>query len=521
MLNNYSNNYSGRLLRYIIAALCLIFITITCKNDHPNYEFEVVANPYEIAPLTALISLETNKACSVSYMVQGIDPIGQQFKEQKLSHKIPILGLYPDTLNEILLTISFEDEIKKETIKIKTQKLQDKFPDIKIDKLDRDRMITGLHACDIHYANHGKFNSIPMIFDDKGIIRWYLDLSFNGKMIGPFQRLKNGNIGVVARHTIFEFDMLGKELNRINLDQNYGMHHDLVEMPNGDFLLPVGKRDAFINLDGEKVWSDSDCLILFDRNSSKIIKEWDVAKYLDVTRNDINVIRKNDWFHMNALVFDERDSSLLISGKNQGLIKVTWEDELSWILAPKQNWGKSGRLSNGPETKPYLLTAIDKNEKPYSSDIQLGVKSASDFDFSWGQHSPSLLKNGNIMVFDNGAIRNYSNGPTYSRAVEYKIDEENKSVQQIWEYGKNRGAEFHSAIVSDVDFLDESDHVLITSGFILTGDTHSGKIVEVDYKTGKEVFEATLFFKSINGNKTISWGQMDILYRSERMALVY
>lgn len=234
-------------------------------------------------------------------------------------------------------------------------------------------MEPGLHACDIHFANYGKFNSIPIIFDDQGQIRWYLDLSFDGKMVSPFQRLKDGTILMVGRHVIYEFDMLGKQLKQTQIDQNYGMHHDVVELPNGNLLICVGKRNTYIDIDGEKIQSDSDFIILYDRKNSKILKEWDLAKHLDVTRNDLNFFRKGDWLHMNGLAFDEKDNSIIISGKNQGLIKISWEDKLQWIMSPKRNWGKSGRDAKGIDTKPFLLTAVNSEQKPYVYAVQEGV----------------------------------------------------------------------------------------------------------------------------------------------------
>jgi arylsulfate sulfotransferase len=50
-------------------------------------------------------------------------------------------------------------------------------------------MEPGMHALDIHFANFGKFRSAPIIFDDQGNIRWYLDVSFHGAMVGPFQKI--------------------------------------------------------------------------------------------------------------------------------------------------------------------------------------------------------------------------------------------------------------------------------------------------------------------------------------------
>jgi arylsulfate sulfotransferase len=78
-----------------------------------------------------------------------------------------------------------------------------------------------------------------------------------------------------------------------------------------------------------------------------------------------------------------------------------------------------------------------------------------------------------------------------------------------------------------VDYLAKSNNVLVTSGYLTRGESLSGKIVEVDYETGREVFEATLYFKNENNNEirnygqTGNWGQTDILYRSERMELKY
>ena len=132
------------------------------------------------------------------------------------------------------------------------------------------------------------------------------------------------------------------------------------------------------------------------------------------------------------------------------------------------------------------------------------------------------MPNGNILVFDNGTYRNFEDKNRYSRAVEYKIDEENRTVQQVWQYGKERGVDFYSSVVSDVDFMPDSQHVLVTSGYLHPRTNHSAKIVEVDYETGEEVFEATMYLKTKYGDKTVAgWGQTDILYRAERMELRY
>ena len=503
----------------IFTFILLSLFLIGCNSSDLEYIVKTTLNPNKISPLTATLDIKTDVPCSIRVKVLGDVPLEQSIQGLKTEAKVSVLGLYPNTLNKVEVTLDYEGGQEVDIIEIQTAEIPDFFPSIRVNKLEKDKMEPGMHAMDIHFANFGKFRSAPIIFDDFGNIRWYLDLSFHGAMVGPFQKIKNGNILVAGRRTIYEFDMMGKQLDKTLIDNNYGIHHDVFELPNGDLLLCVGTRDAYIEIDGETILSDSDFMIHYDRKQSKIVKKWDLAKHLDVSRDDLNFFRGGDWLHMNALEFDPRDSTIIVSGRNQGLIKVTWDDKLKWIMSPKQHWGKSGRKGKGYETKPYLLTAVNANDVPFAKDIQTGHKSAKDFDFPWGPHAPYLLPNGNIVVFDNGPFRNYNNENNYSRAVEYKIDEKKKTFKQVWQYGKERGVELFSSIVSDVDYLPKTKNILMTSGFVSPNNVHRAKIVEVSPEDNSEVFEATLFFKSTNKGKKRGWGQTDILYRSERMHL--
>ena len=53
-------------------------------------------------------------------------------------------------------------------------------------------------------------------------------------------------------------------------------------------------------------------MIHYYRKQSKIVKKWDLAKHLDVSRDDLNFFRGGDWLHMNALEFDSRDSTIIV-----------------------------------------------------------------------------------------------------------------------------------------------------------------------------------------------------------------
>ena len=106
--------------------------------------------------------------------------------------------------------------------------------------------------------------------------------------------------------------------------------------------------------------------------------------------------------------------------------------------------------------------------------------------------------------------------------VEYQVDEKNKTFKQVWEYGKDRGFNLFSPIVSDVDLLPYTKNILVTSGFISPRNVHRAKVVDVSPENNKEVFEATIFFKNTNRDiNNPGWGQADVLYRSERMELKF
>lgn len=505
-------------MKRLLTVLFCSLLFMAC-NSNLEYTIKTDLNPNEIAPLTAMLEIESDKPCKATIKVLGEEPIERSYDEESTKLSVPVLGLYPNRLNQVEVTLDYEGGQKKEVIEIQTEPLPIYFPDIRIITLDKEKMEPGMHALDIHFANFGKYRSAPIMFDDRGDIRWFLDLSFHGKMVAPFQILKNGNIIAPGRNDIYEFDMMGKIVHQGKIDENYGIHHDILELPNGDLLMCVGTKDAYILKDGKEVLSDSDFIVHYDRKESKVLKQWDLADHLDVDRDELNFFRNGDWFHMNAIDFDTRDSTIIVSGRNQGLVKISWDDKLKWIMAPKQNWGKTGRKGKGYQTKPYLLTAIDKEGKPYPKAVQMGTESAEDFDFPWGPHAPLLLPNGNILVFDNGPFRNYNRDNNYSRAVEYKLNEEERTLQQVWEYGKSRGTRLYSSIVSDVDYLPNTKNILMTSGFITPRSNHQGKVVEISTEDNKEVFEASIFFKNTNKSEKRGWGSRDILYRSERMEL--
>ena len=75
------------------------------------------------------------------------------------------------------------------------------------------------------------------------------------------------------------------------------------------------------------------------------------------------------------------------------------------------------------------------------------------------QHDPSMLDNGNVLIFDNGTHRR-DNAFTYSRVIE--VDPSTNEI--VWEYQDRASLNFHSNIISGARRL-QNGNTLITEGF--------------------------------------------------------
>jgi len=485
---------------------------------------DVQINPHGRSPLGALLTFSTKEECQVRIEVTGEEPVSHDFSSFLLSHEVPVTGLYAGTDNLIQVTLTARSgNTYVGNLQVKTAPLPDFFPTIEITKLDRAKMEPGFHLFELLAANNGKFNPYTILFDDNGDVRWFMDMS----EVEPFSftpyRLKNGNWLYVSWVELYELDDLGQVIRHVRIKE-YSGDHDVIELSDGGLLMGASKADTKILRGNQEVVSRYDFVIELDKENWQVTREWDLRKVLDVDRTvfPADFIRDfaADWFHINSLALSPADQCIVVSGRNQGVAKVDWENNLRWIMAPHKGWGNAGSHGNGLDTRDFLLTAVNAQGTPFAAEVQQGLAGTDEFEWSTGQHGPTVLENGNLILFDNGLSRNFGAKPLYSRAVEYKIDESKKTIQQVWQYGKERGLDMFSGITSDVDVLLETGNRLVTAGNIrLSNLPPHAKMVEVTYPENQEVFEANIFLKDAQGTKAQEWAQFDVVYRGERYPL--
>jgi hypothetical protein len=173
--------------------------------ENPN----IILNPYEISPLTALIIFETNEEEKVTITIEGKTKettITNTFEAAK-EHYIPIYGLYPDYENKIIIK---SGDTTKEVV-IKT----DKLPDYLTTNIKND---TGKNLL-VSESDY------PYILDSNNEIRWYLTKQYSGKS----SMLTNGNFLLSTDKTtednfytgLLEIDLLGKIYKEYKISNGY------------------------------------------------------------------------------------------------------------------------------------------------------------------------------------------------------------------------------------------------------------------------------------------------------------
>lgn len=248
--------------------------------DNPN----IILNPYEISPLTALIVFETDEVVSISVTVVGKsdDSTFSYTDNASNVHYLYVYGLYPDYNNHI--KISYENNVKD--IYIKTDKLPDDLEDVNV-SLDG-------------FSSYLKFVTVgvvyPYAYDVNGDIRWYFNKNFNGNI----SYLANNHImlsnDMLSTKGVVEVDLLGKVYKEYINDYSYYMSY--YELSNGNFVcLALKNVDGILrkylvllNHQDGNVISDVDLTDLFTSDNNFSIGYDDVLDEIVIINDVYDVV---------------------------------------------------------------------------------------------------------------------------------------------------------------------------------------------------------------------------------------
>lgn len=416
------------------------------KIDDPK----VILNPYGNSPLTALVMFETEDEVEVELTIKGKDELStfkHKFSSAK-EHYLPVYGLYADYENEVVISYLENGKEVSKTLTIKTDKLPDDIALPTSVYADKENLVNDL------YFFTPSSSGYTLAYDVNGDIRWYL----TNYALWKIDRLSNGHLLVSSERLIYspyymsglyEMDLLGKIYVEYSLKGGY--HHDYYEMENGNLLV---SSDDFNNEDG----TVEDYIVELDRSSGDIVKTWDLKDILNMEDGKSENWTSYDWFHNNSVWYDKNTNSITLSGRHQdAVINIDYDSgKLNWIVGDPTNWSS--------EYQEYFFTPV-----------------GDDFEWQWSQHAAMITPEGYLFLLDNGNNKSKIKeeyvpaSDSYTRAVMYKLDTENMTIEQVWQYGKERGSEFYSPYISDVDYIDKNHYI-----------AHSGGIVYVDGKNSNQ-----------------------------------
>ena len=403
-----------------------------------NYTIEnpyVVQNPYLISPQTALIMFKTKKSEKVTLTIKGKhnDDLVRTFEAAK-DHYIPVLGLYGDYENEVIIKT---ESGASNTIKIKVT-----------DKADTGKVTVsenklGNSNGEFYFAT-SSLGIGNVAYDNYGEVRWWLNIGYTKGMT----MLQNGNLllssakegpDVTSTSGVVELDMLGYLHHEYEIEGGY--HHDGWEMSNGNLIILTSK----INTD-----TLADLIVEVDRETGKIVKQWDMQDI--VSKVDPDLIEYGDatWGWINSITYDESSKSLVMSLRNQNsVVSVDYEKgTINWILGQKKYWSN--------KFDPYLI----KGE-------------GADFIYPAGQHSVTMLSDNRLSIFNNGYNANHEQpiscstiAKNSSYAMVYKLDLQNKTASIEYKFG---GQQYFSYALSSYTYT-KNNHKVFNSGWHFTNE---------------------------------------------------
>ena len=399
------------------------------------------------------------------------------------------------------------------------------------------------------------WNFVPQIaiVDSTGEIRWYLDprtiwdpesIYSAGTMMG-FRQNADGALTWGFGQRYVKYDIMGREVFNRRLPAGYNdFSHSLDPAQNGHYFIRAASSDHR-RIDNKRVRTVRDVIVEVDQNGT-VVDEFrlfdildpyrsDVIKALDqgavclnidatkaghtLTAEDLAAQDKSDnfgdiagvgagrnWVHVNSVDYDPTDDSIIISSRHQSaIIKIGRDKKVKWILGAPKGWRSPW--------KETLLTPVDKNGKK----IQCSdVACEGGFDWTWTQHTAFRIDSKSnkdviwVSAFDNGDARGMEQPPLpdmkYSRSVIYKIDQKKKTVQQVWEYGKERGHEWFSPVTSLTEYNADKDSVLTYSATAGAAfDLHTGAFLSnpnpylSEFKWGAKEPSVEIQFKNTSG----------------------
>lgn len=355
--------------------------------------------------LSAIVTARAINAAAIAVEYGSDSPFSQRTPFVPVngdSARVVVLGLkasQPYAMRAVAISAS-GDKTTSAQFSFNTQRLPDALPRVAV--LTSQSPAAGFvmlgfatsETADKYYA---------LIIDNNGIPVWYREFP---SAVVDFQKQTNGNYTAFTAIDgspphFYEFDNWGNILREFRAGNGRETGpHELRLFDDGYCLFGVQFQEMNLTAAGGLQNARiRGTVVEYHRSAQSLL--WNPFEHFQVTDAapdvSLTVFNINPW-HGNAIDIDS-DGNLLVSFRNS--------DEITKINS------RTGEIIWRWGGKKNQFTLVNDPLQGFSH-----------------QHGIRRLQNGNIILFDNGNLHS----PPASRAVEYKLNEQTKIAELVWEY---------------------------------------------------------------------------------------
>lgn len=409
----------------LIAAMSLSFAVYAAGGHSgpavalpiPGKLGEVIVNPYNMAPLTAVIR-------NGGYVVQDAHvKVLPKMKGQTIEYDvsngllmtyagIPVFGLYPDYVNKVEVSYTRIDGAEKKTITETYQiytgptyanvngmaRFPQPFFDAKVKKVDpefADRLYLinnfqgkSSKGTRVSWNNpeggalEWNFEPQVAVIDTTGEIRWFMDASsiydinsiWNAGCFMGFRQNDDGQISFGYGQRYAKIDLMGRTIfNRILPDNYNDFSHSMDNSPNGNYFLRVASSNYKFPNSDKHVRTVRDVIAEVNPATGNVVDEWRLFDILDPYRD--TVLKALDQGAV-CLNIDAAKAGETMSAEDLAKIH-TFGDILG--TGPGRNWAHVNSVDHDAEDDSIIISS-----RHQSAAIKIG----RDKEVKWILSSP-------------------------------------------------------------------------------------------------------------------------------------
>ncbi|MHC4233298.1 MAG: aryl-sulfate sulfotransferase, partial [Planctomycetota bacterium] len=263
-------------------------------------------------------------------------------------------------------------------------------------------------------SSNPEVGSYFMIMDNTGVPLLYSDTqSLGGLACNGLFTYRTEIPGMSKKYTWYFQDVDFSDVDTFQLGNGYlADNHDFQVLPNGHVLMLCYDHqtvDMSQLVEGGHPAANVIGAVIQELDVNKNVifqwRSWDHIPILDTYRSGLtggNI----PYIHVNSVEFDVTDGNIILSCRETSeIIKISRvTGEVMWRMGGKNN--EFTILNDHAENAPRYFKLM---------------------------HYVRRHANGHLTMFDNGADKK-DKERTYSRVVEYDLDEVNKTATMVWEY---------------------------------------------------------------------------------------